>query len=65
MERLTLLANTHSQTVDRLQGMEAQLEKLNTQKASLEAREKKVKEDVVLVSLYFDSYSLAPGDFLW
>uniref|UniRef100_A0A3P8VPC6 G protein subunit beta 5 n=1 Tax=Cynoglossus semilaevis TaxID=244447 RepID=A0A3P8VPC6_CYNSE len=33
MERLTLLANTHSQTVDRLQGMEAQLEKLNTQKA--------------------------------
>lgn len=45
MERLTSEANAHSQTADRLQGLEAQLEKLTKQKASLEAREKKVKED--------------------
>uniref|UniRef100_A0A4W6D3M3 Myosin VC n=1 Tax=Lates calcarifer TaxID=8187 RepID=A0A4W6D3M3_LATCA len=49
VERLTSLANTHSQTVDRLQGVEAQLEKSTNQKASLEAREKKVKEDATLV----------------
>ncbi|XP_053175662.1 unconventional myosin-Vc [Scomber japonicus] len=45
MERLTSLANSHSQTVDKLQGLEAQLEKSSNQKASLEAREKKGKED--------------------
>ena len=50
MERLTSLANTHSQTVDRLHGLETQLEKSSNQKASLEAREKKVKEDASLVS---------------
>lgn len=50
MERLTSLANSHSQTVDRLQGLEAQLEKTTNQKASLEAREKKAKEDASLVS---------------
>lgn len=51
MERLTSLANTHSQTVDRLQGLEMQVEKLTNQKASLETREKKVKDDTSLVSL--------------
>lgn len=55
VERLTSLANTHSQTVDRLQGVEAQLEKSTNQKASLEAREKKVKEDATLVSLEINS----------
>ncbi|XP_062277204.1 unconventional myosin-Vc [Scomber scombrus] len=45
MERLTSLRNSHSQTVDKLQGLEAQLEKSYNQKASLEAREKKGKED--------------------
>ncbi|KAJ0069163.1 hypothetical protein NL108_003078 [Boleophthalmus pectinirostris] len=45
VERLTSLANTHSQTVNRLQSIEAQLEKSTNQKASLEAREKKAKED--------------------
>ncbi|XP_042267491.1 unconventional myosin-Vc [Thunnus maccoyii] len=48
MERLTSLANTHSQTVDRLHGLETKLEKSSNQKASLEAREKKVKEDASL-----------------
>lgn len=51
VERLTSLANTHSQTVDRLQGLEMQVEKLTNQKASLETREKKVKDDTSLVSL--------------
>ncbi|KAF3854941.1 hypothetical protein F7725_022996 [Dissostichus mawsoni] len=45
MERLSSLANSHSHTVDRLHGLEAQLEKSTNQKVSLEAREKKVKED--------------------
>ncbi|KAK7892140.1 hypothetical protein WMY93_024103 [Mugilogobius chulae] len=45
MERLTSLANTHSQTMNRLQNIEMQLEKSTSQKASLEAREKKAKED--------------------
>ncbi|XP_008287953.1 unconventional myosin-Vc [Stegastes partitus] len=53
MERLTSLANSHSQTVDRLQGMEAQLEKSSNQKASLEAREKKAKEDASLTVAQF------------
>ncbi|KAF3688718.1 Unconventional myosin-Vc [Channa argus] len=48
VERLTSLANNHSQTMDRLQGLETQLEKLTKEKASLEAREKKVKEDASL-----------------
>lgn len=51
MERLTSLANFHSQTMDRLQGLETQLEKSSNQKTSLEAREKKAKEDASLVSL--------------
>lgn len=58
MERLTSLANSHSQTVDRLQGLEAQLEKSTNQKASLEAREKKAKEDASLVSFEVDSIQL-------
>ncbi|KAM3608516.1 uncharacterized protein V6R79_000398 [Siganus canaliculatus] len=48
VERLTSLANTHSQTVERLQGLETQLEKLNNQKVSLETKEKKAKEDAGL-----------------
>lgn len=50
VERLTSLATSHSQTVDKLQGLEAKLEKSTNQKASLEAREKKVKEDASVVS---------------
>lgn len=55
VERLTSLANSHSQTVDRLHGLEAQLEKSTNQKASLEAREKKAKEDASLVSIEVDA----------
>lgn len=50
MERLTSEASARSQAAGRLQGLEAQLEKLTSQKASLEAREKKAKEDASLVS---------------
>lgn len=50
MERLTNLANSNSQTVDRLQSVEVQLERLTTQKASLEERERKAKEEASLVS---------------
>lgn len=55
MERLTSVANSHSQSVDRLQVLEAQLEKVNNQKESLEAREKKAKEDASLVGLEVDA----------
>ncbi|XP_026166817.1 unconventional myosin-Vc [Mastacembelus armatus] len=48
VERLTSLANTQSQAVDRLQVLEAQLEKTTNQKALLEAREKKAQEDANL-----------------
>lgn len=51
MEKLTSEANARSQATDRLQGMEVQLEKLTNQKTSLEAREKKSKEDTSLVGL--------------
>uniref|UniRef100_A0A8C3A176 Myosin VC n=1 Tax=Cyclopterus lumpus TaxID=8103 RepID=A0A8C3A176_CYCLU len=51
MERLSSLANFHSQTIDRLQGLEAKLAKSTSQQASVEAREKKTKEDASLVSL--------------
>lgn len=50
MERLTSEANARSQAVDRLQALEAKLEKLTTEKTSWEARETKVKEDASLVS---------------
>lgn len=50
MERLTSLANSNSQTVERLQSLEAQLVKLTTQKASLEEKERKAKEEASLVS---------------
>ena len=53
MEKLTTLASTHSHTVDRLQGVEAQLEKSTSQKASVEAREKKGKEDAAQVRRRF------------
>jgi len=55
MERLTSLANSHSQTVDRLHGLEAQLEKSTNLKASLEARGRKAKEDASLVSLLINA----------
>lgn len=55
VERLTSVANSHSQTVDKLQGLEAQLEKVTNQKTSLEAREKKAKEETGLVSLEVDA----------
>ena len=55
MERLSSLANSHSHTMDRLHGLEAQLEKLTNQKVSLEAREKKVKEDASQVSHEVDA----------
>ncbi|CAL9696918.1 unnamed protein product [Knipowitschia caucasica] len=45
VEKLTSLANTHSQTMNRLQSLEVQLEKSTSLKATLEAKEKKVKED--------------------
>lgn len=50
MEKLTSEANARSQAVDRLQGLEAKLEKLTNEKASLEARGKKVKEEASQVS---------------
>lgn len=55
MERLTSVANSHSQSMDRLQVLEAQLEKVNNQKESLEAREKKAKGDASLVGLEVDA----------
>ncbi|KAF7656344.1 hypothetical protein LDENG_00042780 [Lucifuga dentata] len=51
MERLTSLANSHSQTVDKLHSMETQLEKSTSQKASVEAREKKAIADANLAIL--------------
>uniref|UniRef100_A0A8C3A0P1 Myosin VC n=1 Tax=Cyclopterus lumpus TaxID=8103 RepID=A0A8C3A0P1_CYCLU len=58
MERLSSLANFHSQTIDRLQGLEAKLAKSTSQQASVEAREKKTKEDASLVSLEVDAKNL-------
>ncbi|KAM4618312.1 unconventional myosin-Vc [Polymixia lowei] len=48
MERLTSLASSHSQGLDRLHGLEARLEKSAKEKASIETREKKTKEDASL-----------------
>ncbi|XP_072528419.1 unconventional myosin-Vc [Salminus brasiliensis] len=45
MERLTSLANTHAQGLDRIQALEAALSKIASEKASVEEREKKNKED--------------------
>lgn len=53
MERLTSEASARSQAVDRLQGLEAKLEKSTNEKASLEAREAKAKEDANLVGYEF------------
>lgn len=50
MERLTNLASSNSQTVDRLQSVEVQLERLTTQKASVEEKGRKAKEEASLVS---------------
>ncbi|KAK5867242.1 hypothetical protein PBY51_011753 [Eleginops maclovinus] len=52
MERLTSLANSHSHTVDRLHGLEAQLEKATNHKTSLEAREKKAKDDASQITTH-------------
>ncbi|XP_054588949.1 unconventional myosin-Vc isoform X1 [Nothobranchius furzeri] len=49
MERLTSLANSNSQTVDRLQGLEIQLEKVTNQKVSLEESERRSKEEATLM----------------
>lgn len=51
MERLTSLASSHSQTMERLHSQEAQLEKLTNLKAALEERERKAREEANLVSL--------------
>ncbi|XP_007235204.2 unconventional myosin-Vc [Astyanax mexicanus] len=45
VERLTSLANTHAQSLDRIQALEAELSKSTKEKASVEEREKKNKED--------------------
>ncbi|XP_045544571.1 unconventional myosin-Vc isoform X3 [Salmo salar] len=45
LERLTGLAGAHAQGLDKLHSLEAQLGKSATEKASLEEREKKSKED--------------------
>lgn len=55
IEKLSSLANFHAQTMDKLQGLEVQLVKSTNQKASVEAREKKTKEDASLVSLEVDA----------
>lgn len=52
MERLTSEANARSQSVDKVQGLEVQLEKLTTLKVSVEARERKAKEDASLVGVH-------------
>ncbi|XP_034540965.1 unconventional myosin-Vc isoform X2 [Notolabrus celidotus] len=56
VERLTTLATSHSQTVDKLRGLEVNLEKTTHLKASVEAREKKAKEEagVAITSLRKD-----------
>uniref|UniRef100_A0A8C7YNI6 Unconventional myosin-Vc n=1 Tax=Oryzias sinensis TaxID=183150 RepID=A0A8C7YNI6_9TELE len=48
MEKLTTLANSQSQNTHRLQGLEIQLEKVTSQKESLEAKERKTKEETSL-----------------
>ncbi|XP_064785222.1 unconventional myosin-Vc isoform X2 [Oncorhynchus masou masou] len=45
LERLTSLAGAHAQGLDKLHSLEAQLGKSATEKAALEEREKKSKED--------------------
>ncbi|XP_057692409.1 unconventional myosin-Vc isoform X2 [Corythoichthys intestinalis] len=48
VERLTSLASSHSQAMEKLQAMEIQLGKSANQKASLAAREKKAQQDASL-----------------
>ncbi|XP_035379484.1 unconventional myosin-Vc [Electrophorus electricus] len=45
MERLTSLANTHAQAMDRIQALEVELSKASNERASVEEREKKAKEE--------------------
>ncbi|XP_075998597.1 unconventional myosin-Vc isoform X2 [Genypterus blacodes] len=49
VERLTSLASSHSQSMDKLHSLEAQLEKSTNQKVSVEAKEKKAREDASVV----------------
>lgn len=56
MEKLTTLANSQSQNTHRLQGLEIQLEKVTSQKESLEAKERKTKEETSLVSTEISFY---------
>lgn len=51
VERLTSLASTHSQSLDKLHSLEAQLEKSTHLKVSVEAKEKKAREEASVVSL--------------
>lgn len=53
MERLTSEANARSQSLDRAQGLEVQLEKLTNQKACVEARERRANQDASLVGARF------------
>ncbi|XP_077568270.1 unconventional myosin-Vc [Stigmatopora nigra] len=48
VERLTSLASSHSQAMEKIQVLETQLEKTANQKASLAAREKKAQQDTLL-----------------
>lgn len=57
MERLSSEASARSQSVDRVQGLEVQLEKLTHQKNSVEARERKSKEDASLVGEHVQIFS--------
>lgn len=50
MERLTGLANSHSQGLDKVQLLEAELKKSANEKVSLEKQEKKNKEEANQVS---------------
>ncbi|XP_076847044.1 unconventional myosin-Vc isoform X2 [Brachyhypopomus gauderio] len=45
MERLTSLANTHAQSLDRIQALEVELSKASNERVSIEEREKKGKEE--------------------
>ncbi|KAJ3597016.1 hypothetical protein NHX12_003416 [Muraenolepis orangiensis] len=45
VERITILASTHSQTTARIHGLETQLQKADGEKASLESKRKKANED--------------------
>uniref|UniRef100_W5LCH4 Myosin VC n=1 Tax=Astyanax mexicanus TaxID=7994 RepID=W5LCH4_ASTMX len=62
VERLTSLANTHAQSLDRIQALEAELSKSTKEKASVEEREKKNKEDTSQVRVAEHSGELQRED---